>query len=293
MENSNITNLFKNRISQWVKYSEYAVLVRNGGKYIVPAPNARMSIYDPLANAEKMVTDFLNYGKELYLQKTRKRIAEISLEIASKYGLTGWMTALPKDSTFFEREETYLGINGLLFGDRQIMDTKEYIDFFTTHSSKRNDPEIAYFMRRDTIYDVVFSARYMEPLAWGTAISENLYAHFLRFRQNFNSESSSDVQPASSGVTMKYTHPGISLLMWAEDSAEMLWCFDSLKTMVEVAYCTLLSADTHPLRVCKHCGKIYYHTHSRNEFCSPRCRNQWNVYRSRKKIIVKPGNPPE
>ena len=57
---------------------------------------------------------------------------------------------------------------------------------------------------------------------------------------------------------MKYTHPGISLLMRAEDSPEMLWCFDSLKTMLEVAYCTLLSADAHPLRICKHCGKIYY-----------------------------------
>jgi len=197
-----------------VKYSEYDVMVQNGRKYIIPAPNARMSIYDPLANAEEMVTDFLNYGKELYTQKNRKR----------------------------------------------LMETKEYIDFFTTHSSKRHDPEIAYFMRRDDIYDIVFSARYMEPLAWGTAISENLYTHFLRFRQNFNSESSSDGQPASSGVTMKYTHPGISLLMRAEDSPEMLWCFDSLKTMLEVAYCTLLSADAHPLRICKHCGKIYYHT---------------------------------
>ncbi len=293
MENSNAMAMFKNRISQWVKYSEYTVLVRNGRKYIVPAPNARMSIYDPLANAEEMVTDFLNYGKELYSQKSRKRAAEISLEIASKYGLTGWLTALPRDSSFFEREETYLGINGLLFGGRHILETKEYMDFFTTHSSKKHDPEIAYFMRRNDIYNVVFSSRYMEPLSWGTAISENLYAHFLRFRQNFNSESSADGQPESFGATMKYNHPGISLLMWAEDSAEMLWCFDSLKTMVEVAYCTLLSVDTHPLRVCKHCGKIYYHTHSRNEFCSPRCRNQWNVYRSRKKIIVKPGTPPK
>ena len=146
MENSNAMAMFKNRISQWVKYSEYDVLVRNGRKYIVPAPNARMSIYDPLANAEEMVTNFLNYGKELYLQKSRSRVMEVSLEIASKYGLTGWMTALPKDSSFFEREETYLGINGLLFGGRHIVETKEYMDFFTTHSSKKHDPEIAYFM---------------------------------------------------------------------------------------------------------------------------------------------------
>lgn len=295
MENSNAMAMFKNRISQWVKYSEYAVLVRNGRKYIIPAPNARMSIYDPLANAEEMVTSFLNYGKELHTQKSRKRVMEISLEIASKYGLIGWMTALPKDPSFFECEETYLGINGLLFGNRRIMETKEYIDFFTKHNSKRHDPEIAYFMRRDDIYDVVFSARYMEPLAWGTAISENLYAHFLRFMQKFNngSEPSPDGQPEDSDMSMTYAHPGISLQMWAEDSPEMLWCFDSLKTMVEVAYCTFLSADTHPLRVCKHCGKIYYHTHSRNEFCSPRCRNQWNVYRSRERTSIKQENPHE
>ncbi len=115
-----------------MKYSEYDVMVQNGRKYIIPAPNARMSIYDPLANAEEMVTDFLNYGKELYTQKNRKR----------------------------------------------LMETKEYIDFFTTHSSKRHDPEIAYFMRRDDIYDIVFSARYMEPACVG-------YRNFRKYLHTF------------------------------------------------------------------------------------------------------------
>ena len=34
---------------------------------------------------------------------------------------------------------------------------------------------------------------------------------------------------------------------------------------------------------CKHCGKLFYATDIRSEFCSARCRNQYNVYKSRAK----------
>lgn len=293
MENSSMTELFKNRVSQWVRYSDYTIIEENGNRYITPAPGARLSIYDPLANAEEIVTDFLNYGKELYPLKFGKRAEEISLEIASKYGLLGWMTALPKDDAFSTYEETYLGVNGVLFDNRRIMETEEYIRFFTTHGSQKNDPAIAYAMRRGDIYNTVFSPRYREPLLWSAALAEGLYAHFQRSISQKNCEDSANGDPESPRMATTYTHPGITLQMWTEDSPEMLWSFDSLKTMAEVAYCVFLSADTHPLRICKHCGKIYYHTHSRNEFCSPRCRNQWNVYRSRKRIIVNLGKPPE
>ena len=38
-----------------------------------------------------------------------------------------------------------------------------------------------------------------------------------------------------------------------------------------------------PIRQCKHCGKIFYREDLRMEFCSPQCRNRFNVYKSRKK----------
>ena len=109
MENSNAMAMFKNRISQWVKYSDYIILEQNGKKYISPAPGSRMSIYDPLADAEELVTDFLNWGRRFYGNEFDEPTDKIAMEIASKYGLAGWMVALPKDRKFSSYEETYLG----------------------------------------------------------------------------------------------------------------------------------------------------------------------------------------
>ena len=38
-----------------------------------------------------------------------------------------------------------------------------------------------------------------------------------------------------------------------------------------------------PLRLCKHCQKVFLGSRSNAAFCSPRCKNQYNVYKSRGK----------
>ena len=44
-----------------------------------------------------------------------------------------------------------------------------------------------------------------------------------------------------------------------------------------------LSYDDSSLKVCKHCGKAFTATRSNMEFCSPQCKNQYNVHKSRVK----------
>lgn len=293
MENSNAMAMFKNRISQWVKYSDYIILEQNGKKYISPAPGSRMSIYDPLADAEELVTDFLNWGRRFYGNEFDEPTDKIAMEIASKYGLAGWMVALPKDRKFSSYEETYLGASGKIFGKGNNMKTKEYIQCFTAHDPYEDDPKIAYIMHREDIYNIVFSSRYREPFLWSTIFAAILYAHFTSIMDNGDSRTPSSKRLSSEHMAIASNNSDLSLQMWSGDSPEMFWCFDSLKAAVETAYCAFLTANTHPLRVCKHCGKIYYHTHSRNEFCSPQCRNQWNVYRSRERTSIKRENSPE
>ena len=48
--------------------------------------------------------------------------------------------------------------------------------------------------------------------------------------------------------------------------------------------------DDQPLRLCKHCQKVFLGSRSNAAFCSPRCKNQYNVYKSRSK---KGGNEEE
>ena len=59
-------------------------------------------------------------------------------------------------------------------------------------------------------------------------------------------------------------------------------------SVLDLALAQSLCAEEPVLRVCKNCGKIYYNPHARSEFCSVRCRNQYNVraWRSRQRENV-------
>ena len=47
-------------------------------------------------------------------------------------------------------------------------------------------------------------------------------------------------------------------------------------------YHEVLRGDS-PLKLCKHCQKVFAASRQSNLFCSPKCKNQYNVYKSRKK----------
>ena len=66
------------------------------------------------------------------------------------------------------------------------------------------------------------------------------------------------------------------------------WIFPSLKSVLDLALAQSLCTEEPVLRVCKNCGKIYDNPHARSEFCSVRCRNQYNVraWRSRQRENV-------
>ena len=49
----------------------------------------------------------------------------------------------------------------------------------------------------------------------------------------------------------------------------------------------LLVDDDRPLRLCKHCQKVFLSNRANAVFCSPRCKNQYNVYKSRGKNTEK------
>lgn len=52
---------------------------------------------------------------------------------------------------------------------------------------------------------------------------------------------------------------------------------------VQMMFSFLLVDGEKPLRLCKHCQKVFLSSRSNSAFCSPRCKNQYNVYKSRGK----------
>ena len=75
------------------------------------------------------------------------------------------------------------------------------------------------------------------------------------------------------------------------DAPMIVWDFHSLLVMVQMCFSLLLTDKDTDMRLCKHCKEMCLHTlfkafiasRKGNEFCSPQCKNQFNVYKSREK----------
>ena len=76
------------------------------------------------------------------------------------------------------------------------------------------------------------------------------------------------------------------------DKPTIVWDFHSLLLGIQMMFSFMLTDDTKPLRLCKHCTKVFAASRPSNQFCSPECKNRYNVYKSRKKKN-NPGGEPE
>ena len=57
----------------------------------------------------------------------------------------------------------------------------------------------------------------------------------------------------------------------------LVWDFNSLLLCIQMMFSFMLTDDDSSLKVCKHCSKAFAATRSNMEFCSPQCKNQYNV----------------
>lgn len=67
------------------------------------------------------------------------------------------------------------------------------------------------------------------------------------------------------------------------DSPTIAWDFQSLLLGIQMMFSFALADEQKPLRTCKQCQRAFMATRSDMVFCSPRCKNQYNVYKSRGK----------
>lgn len=109
--------------------------------------------------------------------------------------------------------------------------------------------------------------------------SEKLYMHFfeynrdMRYPEQVGAEPAWSLEPLSVPMTVKLI----------DNIPTLIWNNANLLTAIKLAYSLLTTEENTRLKFCKHCLKAYFGANPKSEFCSPRCRNQWNVYRSREK----------
>ena len=112
-----MNNLFQGASSSWVKYSGYEIKVAaDGTRYVKPAPQAKPTVFNPLKNAEAVVVDALNVGLFLLSRRSENAVLAALMEFVHKYGLLGFITALPTTPDFMQYDAAYLPKNHFMCG---------------------------------------------------------------------------------------------------------------------------------------------------------------------------------
>ena len=291
-----INELFKHSNSDWIKYSDYKYRSTPEGELcLTPTEDATISMVNPLQSVDSLLVDALNIGKlcmpELPDMPTVK--AQI-LAFAKQYGLMGFMVSYPLKLDFIEKKEVLLNTNPLT--DKSVMKTADYLKHFLPFGSDANVIDgakntaivetaalpITMFMDRPPVYEIVFSRNYAEKFDWLMAAFKYWYVHLGACSYYDNAEEEI-IRELHVKTLQAFSMQGLSYRIKLIKTPTIVWEFPALKTAIDTLYSFYVTDPDRPLRICKHCGKAFVATNKRAEFCSVPCRNQFNVYKSRKR----------
>ncbi|MCL2774323.1 MAG: hypothetical protein FWD71_13375 [Oscillospiraceae bacterium] len=296
-----MNNLFQRTSSHWTRYSEYEYRKgADGIVYLTPAPKSKPAVYDPLKDGEKMVLDALNVGRLAMKKNVDEKLEQTVLEFVTKYGLLGFMTALPTTPQFMDYEAVYLPKNHFL--KEETMSAQDYValffpfakpDFYkdsrTAQWNVADDREMMALMMTfvDSSMATAMSLQrdYAERYDWLVTQFRDwaftLVSSFLYYEDYDHIDETTRDLYRQGISTFGGTAPTYHIALY--DKPTIVWDFHSLLLGVQMMFSFMLTDEKKPLRVCKHCTAVFAATHPNAVFCSPKCKNQYNVYKSREK----------
>ena len=257
---------------KYIRYSEYEIREnKQGESVVIPTRTAQLKTYDPTENAEEILTALLNTGRSMK-DATVEKAEKLILDFVNRYGLLGAITELPLNKDFYNHELVFIDDN--LFTASGVMATEEFEDLFL----EKAKPKITKSFKLD---DYIKSKKYSEPVTWIAEYIHELYeVLLLSVKYKTEPESVSFLLNNRLKTNIRYR-------LTVTDRIQMQYEFYSLIGVLNFTIANLLSAEAAPLKICKHCKKAFISQNKRAEFCSERCRNQFNVYKSRAKAKKK------
>ncbi len=292
-------NLFKKTSSHWVRYDKYEWKKNDKGVlYITPAEKAKPELYNPLKDSDKMVLLAINTGVICMNKETDEQAKqEAVMDFVSSYGLLGFMTALSTTPDFITYEAVYLPKNHFI--KEESMTTEQYLSYFfpfdeldfvkqgVESSWSVSDPAMVALVMtmssRPQAVTMNFQREYAEPYEWlvrnftdwaFTFISSFLYYQDMNTLDDMQKDLYRQGMAAFGGIAPTYH---IELL----EKPTIVWDFHSLLLAIQMMFSFMLTDDKSSLKVCKHCGKVFLASRPNTVFCSGKCKNQYNVYKSR------------
>lgn len=253
---------------KYTRYSEYEIRENQQEKIVViPTRTAQLETYDPIEDAEEILTALLNTGRSMK-EATPEKAEELILNFVNRYGLLGVITELPLNKDFYYHELVFIDDN--LFMTSGVMATEDFEDLCFA----KGKPKVTKNFTLDTY---LASKNYSEPITWIAEYIHELYeVLLLSVKYKTESESVSFLLNDRLKTNIRYR-------LTVTDRIQIQYEFHSLMGILNYTMANLLSAEGSPLKICKHCHKAFISQNKRAEFCSERCRNQFNVYKSRAK----------
>ena len=230
---------------------------------------------------------------------TQEQLKNVIMDFVTCYGLLGFMTALPTTPDFITYHAVYLPKNHFI--KEESMTTEKYLSYFFPFDkidfvkkgmeSSWNTDDVqmmALIMTMKSKPQAVmmsFQKEYAERYDWLVTLFKDWAFTFMSsflYYQDF--DMLDDIQKnlyrqgmaAFGGIAPTYH---IELL----ERPTIVWDFHSLLLGVQMMFSFMLIDEKSTLRVCKHCGKAFIAGRPNSVFCSGRCKNQYNVYKSRAK----------
>jgi hypothetical protein len=301
---------FRRTAAHWAAYSEYEILESEMFQYIVPTVDATVNIYDPLKIADGIVVDALNIG----LQCVRSNPDEIKiswdiLAFCAKYGLLGFMTALPTTPDFTGCKAVYLPKNPVIKQETMPVDVFANL-FFPPEREQRlrqfrenrqkvlgdlgDGIDLLWGDKDDAKINVTFRSSpeakrrtfergYAEPYLWirnqfrdWASLFCSAYFYYDEQNETMRELHRRSIE-AFGGVAPHYT------VVLEENKPQIKWDFHSLLQTVQIILSFALADGAQPLRICKECSKVYCAADKRSQFCSPECKNRYGVRNSRRR----------
>ena len=139
---------------------------------------------------------------------------------------------------------------------------------------------------RPAEYAVVFSKAYSECLVWIMHYARTLYQTFEAIENYSKVEDAYTKQLYDNRIkSFNPSKIACKILMGnkKEDKPVIEWNFNSLKLAIDTMFALNETTERKTVKMCKHCGKPFSSENLKAEYCSPQCRNQANVYKSRAK----------
>ena len=285
--------LFERTSSCWVRYDKYVIRKdANGVKYITAAPDARPTIIDPLEDAQTMVLDALNAGRLFFGKKATEREQEAGiLRFVHRYGLLGFITALPTTPKFMDYEKVYLPKNHFI--REEALETEQFLDYFYpfkkpllrkrgvkyTWEVEGDTDAVALeltFSGEPTAKRMSFQKEYAEPLDWIAKALRDMTFPFITSKYYYEHSDTFDADEkklmaqgvaAFGGIAPTYR---IALL----DKPTIVWDFHSLLIGLQMMFSFMMAEDKTPLRMCEHCDSIFVATRKTQRFCCDKCRRK-------------------